>query len=204
MYATTVVVLIHTGASGSGAVTLDKITQLNFFLAQIERRALRIAELAVCQCEEALDLVQESMLKLAEKYADKPAEQWAPLFYRILQSRIRDWYRRQGARGRIFGAIKEYFGDDAEDPLHQFADTAPDPARRLEIAQAAPALVDALRRLPLRQQQVFLLRAWEGMDIQQTATAMKCGTGSVKTHYHRALQTLRVLLQDHREVGSHE
>jgi RNA polymerase sigma-70 factor (ECF subfamily) len=200
MYSTTIDVLIRTGAAGSGATTLDKITQLNFFLAQIERRALRIAELAVRQREEALDLVQESMLKLAEKYVHKPAEQWAPLFYQILQSKIRDWYRRQGSRGRIFSTITGYFGDETENPLHRVADTAPDPARRLELEQAAPALAEALRRLPLRQQQVFLLRAWEGLDVQQTATAMKCGTGSVKTHYHRALQTLRGLLQDHREV----
>ncbi|HEX5057110.1 MAG TPA: RNA polymerase sigma factor [Gammaproteobacteria bacterium] len=204
MYATTVGVLIHAGAAGSGATILDKITQLNFFLAQIERRSLRIAELAVRQREDALDLVQESMLKLAEKYVNKPAEQWAPLFYRILQSKIRDWYRRQAARGRIFGALKEYFGDDAGDPLHLVEDTSPGPVRRLEIEQATPALAEALRRLPLRQQQVFLLRAWEGLDVQQTAIAMKCGTGSVKTHYHRALQTLRELLQDHREVCGHE
>jgi RNA polymerase sigma-70 factor (ECF subfamily) len=188
---------IYACGTGSGATTLDKIAQLNSFLAQVERRALRIAELAVHQREEALDLVQESMLKLAEKYAARPEEQWAPLFYRILQSRIRDWYRRQNSRGRVFAAVSAYFGDTEDDPLHRVEDSAPDPARQLELEQAAPALLEALGRLPLRQQQVFLLRAWEGLDVQQTATAMNCGTGSVKTHYHRALQALRSLLQDH-------
>jgi RNA polymerase sigma-70 factor, ECF subfamily len=197
MYAEAVGCRIHACGAGSGATKLDKIAQLNFFLAQVERRALRIAELAVHQREDALDLVQESMLKLAEKYATRPEEQWAPLFYRILQSRIRDWYRRQGSRGKVFAALSAYFADTEDDPMHRVADSAPDPARQLELEQAAPALVDALRRLPLRQQQVFLLRAWEGLDVQQTATAMNCGTGSVKTHYHRALQALRGLLQDH-------
>lgn len=197
MYAATVRNRVHACASVWGVTTLDKITQLNFFLARIERRALRIAELAVRQREEALDLVQESMLKLAEKYADKPEQQWAPLFYRILQSRIRDWYRRQGSRGRLFGVIRAWAGGENDDPLLAVADSAPDPARQLELTQVAPALLEALQRLPLRQQQVFLLRAWEGLDVEQTAAAMRCGTGSVKTHYHRAIQALRGLLRDH-------
>jgi RNA polymerase sigma-70 factor (ECF subfamily) len=196
MYAQTIGHRIHVCAVDSGATTLDKIAQLNSFLAQVERRALRIAELAVRQREEALDLVQESMLKLAEKYANKPEDEWAPLFYRILQSRIRDWYRRQGVRGRIFASATGYFAAD-DDPMYAAVDPSPDPARQMESEQATPVLLDALQRLPLRQQQVFLLRAWEGLDVQQTAQAMQCGTGSVKTHYHRAIQALRHLLRDH-------
>ncbi len=197
MYAEAIGCRIHAGEAGSGAITLDKIAQLNFFLAQIERRALRIAELAVRQREEALDLVQESMLKLAEKYVHKPEQEWAPLFYRILQSRIRDWYRRQSVRNRLFASTGGYFDELDEDPLHAAADPAPDPARQMELEQATPVLLEALQGLPLRQQQVFLLRAWEGLDVQQTAVAMNCGIGSVKTHYHRAIQALRDLLRDY-------
>ncbi|HEY3487801.1 MAG TPA: RNA polymerase sigma factor [Gammaproteobacteria bacterium] len=199
MFAETVINRIYPFQIVAGRSALDKIGELNSFLAQVERRALRIAELAVCQRAEALDLVQDSMLKLAEKYAHKPADQWPPLFYRILQSRIRDWYRRGRVQRKHFALTPVHDPDNADDPLQSAADAGPDPARHLELEQIIPALYLALQRLPLRQQQVFLLRAWEGLDVQQTATAMNCGTGSVKTHYHRALQSLRHQLRDFRE-----
>jgi len=106
------------------------------------------------------------------------------LFYRILQSRITDWYRRKAVRKRFMIWLTPRSGaDDEEDPLQGVADIVAD------------ALLKGLKGLPLRQQQAFLLRAWEGMDVAETAHAMGCSEGSVKTHYSRAVHSLRVRLE---------
>lgn len=190
-----------TGTAGETA--LDNIAQLNEFLAGVERRALRMAEFAVGGREDALDLVQEAMIKLAEKYGRRPPDEWASLFYRILQSKIRDWYRRERVRGKRFAWGWRDDGAGENDPLQTHADPAAGPLRQLVSDRTAPALIDAIRRLPLRQQQVFLLRAWEGLDVGQTAVAMRCGAGSVKTHYHRAVQALRRSLRDYQWDEDH-
>ncbi len=171
---------------------------LNRFLAGVERRALRIAEIATRGHEEALDIVQDSMLKLAQRYGRRPEEEWAPLFHRILQSRIRDWYRRHAVRRR-FRVWLDRGGDEepAGDPIEALADPrANDPESRLHRQRSLGQLELALGALPPRQQQAFLLRAWEGMGVAQTARAMGCSQGSVKTHYHRALRALREGLGD--------
>jgi RNA polymerase sigma-70 factor (ECF subfamily) len=166
------------------------------FLAGVERRALRMAELATGNRDEALDIVQDAMLVLVRRYAGRGADDWGPLFHRILQSRIRDWYRRSRVRNRW----RAWLGadDEDDDPLAAL----PDPGARrpedlLGHERAGAALEAALRALPLRQQQAFLLRAWEGLDVAATAAAMGCSQGSVKTHYSRAVHTLRNLLEDH-------
>lgn len=170
--------------------------RLDAFLAQVERRAYRMALLATRQRDDALDIVQDAMFMLVRSYANKPEGEWAPLFYRILQSRITDWARRRKVRGlwqRITGGR-----DDEDDPVAAIADlpgTAPD-ARMAQTA-ALEALESALQQLPLRQQQAFMLRIWEGFDVAQTAQAMGCSAGSVKTHYSRAVHTLREFLEDH-------
>jgi RNA polymerase sigma-70 factor (ECF subfamily) len=147
---------------------------------------------------DALDLVQEAMMKFAERYARRPEEEWPALFYRVLQSRITDWHRRNTVRRRIFGWFGRGNEEDAEgNPLDRFADNkTPDPFEKMIQSQAGLALEKAIRTLPLRQQQTFLLRAWEGMDIAQTAAAMGCSQGTIKTHYSRAVNTLRTLLED--------
>ncbi|MDR2214159.1 MAG: RNA polymerase sigma factor [Pseudomonadales bacterium] len=172
---------------------------LENFLAGVERKAYRMARIATGNQEEALDIVQDAMLKLVEKYGDKPESELAPLFYRILQSRIRDWYRRSSVRNRFRSWLGRADGDeDEEDPLQLLPDPAGKPPEELLALQGGmEALEDALRRLPLRQQQVFLLRAWEGLDVRQTAQAMHCAEGSVKTHYSRALSKLRERLGEH-------
>lgn len=179
---------------------LDHTQSLDRFLASIEGRAYRIAELATGNRDDALELVQEAMLGLVRRYARRPAEEWKPLFYRILENGIRDWHRRRTLRGRWLGWLDRTGGEedgDGPDPLAQVPDpNSPDPARILERQMTAESIDRALRTLPLRQQQAFLLRAWEGLDTAQTAAAMGCSEGSVKTHYSRATHALRQQLEE--------
>jgi RNA polymerase sigma-70 factor (ECF subfamily) len=158
-----------------------------------------MAQIATGHEEDAHDLVQESMLKLVERYAGRDEAEWGPLFHRILQSKIRDWYRRTKVRNRWrLWLGRDEDGEEADDPLASIPDvTTPSVEHQLKTKQAAAALEDALRTLPLRQRQAFLLRAWEELDVAQTAAAMGCSEGSVKTHYFRAVQTLRKLLGNH-------
>jgi len=146
--------------------------------------------------DDALDAVQDAMLQLARAYADRPAQEWKPLFYRILENRIRDMQRRRTVRGRVIAWLP-FRGDEDEeepDPIAQAPSPDPQPPRRLELDQAVAALEKALGELPRRQQQAFLLRTLEGLDVAQTAVAMGCSQGSVKTHYFRALRALRAQL----------
>ena len=166
---------------------------LNQFLAGVELKAFKIALAALRHQDDALDAVQDAMLQLARAYADRPAEEWKPLFYRILENRIRDMQRRRTVRARVMAWLP-FRGDDEDeepDPIAQAPSPDPPPVRKLEIAEAMRALEKALAQLPRRQQQVFLLRTLEGLDVAETARAMGCSEGSVKTHYFRALQRLR-------------
>ena len=178
---------------------MDSTDMLNLFLAGVERRAFRMAWLATSDDDEALDLVQDAMLAFVSRYGGKPEGEWAPLFHRTLQNRIVDWHRRASVRNRFrawFGGRGE--DEDNGDPLENLADhSSPDPARSLLRRTLGEAIEVAVRRLPLRQRQAFLLRAWEGLDTAQTAFAMGCSEGSVKTHYSRAVHTLRDLLEEY-------
>jgi RNA polymerase sigma-70 factor (ECF subfamily) len=184
---------------GRSVAILNHTQALDHFLASVERRALRMAQIATGNDDEALDLVQEAMVRLVQHYADRDGSEWGPLFHCILQSRIRDWYRRTRVRNRW----REWFGtrpedeEDANDPLEGVADPSAKPDEELRRKRAAVALEAALRTLPLRQQQAFLLRAWEELDVAQTAAAMRCSEGSVKTHFFRAVRALRKQLGEH-------
>jgi len=169
---------------------------LNQFLAGVELKAFKIAQAALRHEDDALDAVQDAMLQLARAYADRPAQEWKPLFYRILENRIRDMQRRRTVRGRVIAWLPFRGDEDDEepDPIAQAPSPEPQPPRRLELEQAVGALEKALGGLPRRQQQAFLLRTLEGLDVAQTAAAMGCSEGSVKTHYFRALQALRARL----------
>ena len=171
---------------------------LNQFLAGVELKAFKIAQAALRNEDDALDAVQDAMLQLARAYSGRPAGEWKPLFYRILENRIRDMQRRRTVRGRVMAWLPQRGEDedDDPDPIAQAASPEPQPARRLELDQALSALEQALGRLPRRQRQAFLLRTLEGMDVAETAHAMGCSEGSVKTHYFRALQALRAHLGD--------
>jgi RNA polymerase sigma-70 factor (ECF subfamily) len=177
--------------------SLDSAATLDRFLAGVERRAFRIAQMAVRDRDDALDIVQGAMLRLARSYGQRPSEEWKPLFYRILYNGIRDFQRRRTVRSRLFGFLPGSFADDDEaqaDPFERVADPGPDPLRRLMADEAMQRLETALAELPARQQQAFVLRCLEEMDVAATAASMGCSEGSVKTHYFRALQALRAKL----------
>ena len=171
---------------------------LNQFLAGVELKAFKIAQMALRHEDDALDAVQDAMLQLARAYADRPASEWKPLFYRILENRIRDMQRRRTVRGRVIAWLpfRGEEDEDEPDPISQAPSPEPQPLRRLELDEAIGALQKALEELPRRQQQAFMLRTLEGLDVAATAAAMGCSEGSVKTHYFRAVQALRAQLGD--------
>ncbi len=169
----------------------------------MERRAYKQALFAVRDSENALDIVQDSMLKLAEKYGAKPAAELPMLFQRILQNTIRDFYRRQKVRSlwiTLFSSLSAGREDDDSDPLETLAvaDTSGvggGPAERLEQSQVIETIEKELQRLPARQRQAFLLRYWEELDVAETAAVMGCSEGSVKTHCSRAAHALAAALR---------
>jgi len=169
---------------------------MDAFLKSVEKQAYRIALFGTGQPEDALDLVQESMVKLVEKYSGKPEGELKALFYRILHNQIKDFQRKRSVRSRWFSWLSDDESD--EDPLQNFADLSEKGAEhRLQIDGAFSELERALKDLPLRQQQAFLLRSWEELSVAETAVAMGCSEGSVKTHYFRALARLREKLGEH-------
>lgn len=198
-----------------GDMTLDKnrdnALAMNDFLASVERRAYRMAEIATGNSDDALDIVQDTMLALVKNYSHKMPQDWEPLFYRILQSRIRDWYRRSTVRNRLLDWLglanskadtRGHAESDTYDPIQAAEDIqGKNPEQMASNSDAATALDIALKQLSLRQQQAFLLRNWQGMNVNQTAAAMACSPGSVKTHYSRAVHRLRELLEEHYEAG---
>ena len=173
------------------------------FLALIERRAFKQAVFAVREDESALDIVQDSMMKLAEKYSAKPAEELPMLFHRIMQNNIRDWYRRQKVRSTwttLFSSFSGNDSDDDYDPLEtleseEFTSVAASPAAQLEQSQTLKIIESAIEKLPTRQREAFLLRYWEENDVNETAKIMGCSEGSVKTHCSRAVHALSLTLQ---------
>lgn len=188
------------------AAATDKIhpeAELDRFLASVERRAYQMALLGCGHREDALDIVQDSMMKLVRKYRQKPAEEWKPLFYSILQSTLNDYHRRHKVRTRWSGFLAMVRGGDKDsdqddvDPIQQAPDiTIAAPGQSLDNDRAMARLQQHVAKLPLRQQQTFILRAWEGMNVEQTAKVMGCGQGSVKTHYSRAVQSLRQSMEE--------
>lgn len=182
----------------TGAVSLDQAQALDRFLAGIERRAFRIARMAVRDDDDALDIVQDAMISLARSYGQRPTEEWRPLFYRILNNGIRDFMRRRRVRSRVMAWMpgRAAADDDANDPVEAAPDPAGGPAELLEGAEALATLEAGLAALPDRQREAFMLRAMEGLDVAETAVAMGCSEGSVKTHYFRAVHALKRRLDE--------
>jgi RNA polymerase sigma-70 factor (ECF subfamily) len=174
--------------------TVDATSRaLGSFLTEVERRAFKMAQIALRHDEDALDAVQDAMMQLARSYAARPSDEWRPLFFRILQNRIRDAQRRRTVRGRVM-AWMPWTSDDADaesDVIERAPDPTPGPVAHLEGEQIGAALQTAVGQLPARQREAFLLRNMEGLDVAETASAMGCSEGSVKTHYSRAVHRLR-------------
>ncbi|MGN2254706.1 RNA polymerase sigma factor [Frateuria sp. GZRe12] len=169
---------------------------LDAFLADVERRAFRLAELQLGHREDALDAVQDAMLRLVRSYRDKPAQEWTPLFWGILRRRIVDLQRRRKVRSIVVGWLGGR-DDEGEDlPAWEPPDNGPSPLQRLHDSQSWADIAAAVQRLPQRQREAFLLRMLEGLDVAQTAQAMGCSEGSVKTHLSRAMHHLRDQLED--------
>jgi RNA polymerase sigma-70 factor (ECF subfamily) len=187
----------------SGNAQLATQQEISAFLAEVERRAFKQAMFAVRDEDAALDVVQDAMLKLTENYSGKPPAELPMLFQRILQNTIHDHFRRQKVRS-TWTVLLSAFGekgdkDDDYDPLETLAaksdsNATVDPAAQLEQAQIVGLIEQALMRLPARQREAFLLRYWEELDVAETAAAMGCSEGSVKTHCSRAVRALAATL----------
>ncbi len=183
-----------TAADAGGYATLP--ATIDEFLASIERRAFRLAELGLGHREDALDAVQEAMIKLVQ-YRHRPASEWAPLFWSILRRQLTDRHRRNAVKRRVMGFLGQR-EDDREDPLEMLPDPTEDPSRRHADNESWQALSKALQALPRRQRECFLLRELQGLNVAETAAAMGCSDGSVKTHLSRAMSALRQHLEDWR------
>jgi RNA polymerase sigma-70 factor (ECF subfamily) len=169
---------------------------------QVERRAFKQAVFAVRDDHTALDIVQDAMFKLADRYRDRPGAELPLLFQRILQNTIRDFYRRQKVRS-TWTTLFSSFRSREQDEEYDFLDTLElesgkqdEPERKLERTQVVAVIEEALQRLPARQRQAFLLRYWEEMDVAETALAMGCSQGSVKTHCSRATHSIAAFLKN--------
>ena len=170
---------------------------LGAFLASSEKRAYRRALLATRHADDALDIMQDAMMQLSHRYAQRPASEWPMLFARIVTNGIRDWHRRQTLRRKLFFWLPaEPHVDDNGSPLDQVPDPcSPDGPQQCANGQLLQQLQASLAQLPARQREAFELRIWEGLDVHDTAVAMGCSQGSVKTHLSRALHHLRADLQ---------
>jgi RNA polymerase sigma-70 factor, ECF subfamily len=176
--------------------------ELATFLAEVERRAFKQAVFAVRDEHLALDLVQDAMLKLTQSYGAKPATELPLLFQRILQNTIRDHYRRQKVRSlwtTLLSSLQKQ-DDEEHDPLDTLLVESspgayPEPSSELARRQVTQLIEQGLQQLPARQREAFLLRYWEELDVQETAQAMGCSEGSVKTHCSRATHALAEFLK---------
>lgn len=178
--------------------------ELSQFLKDVEKRAFKRTVFHVRDEDAALDIVQDSMIKLSQHYGDKPANELPMLFQRILSNSTLDWFRRQKTRNALFTNIGDFEQRDGEDDNYDWLEnhassgaqetvqSAEDTTQRAQVLQS---IEKEIQELPARQREAFLLRYWEEMDVAETAAAMGCSEGSVKTHCFRAIQTLSKALK---------
>lgn len=159
-----------------------------------------MAYMATRREQDALDLLQNAMMKLVEKYSHKSEAELKPLFYAILQNQIKNWYRQQAQISKWFFWQKTDYDSEEEGPLMPEGTEETTPEDLLHTDQEQDRLLNAIEQLPVKQQQCFLLRSWEGLSVKETAEVMKCSEGSVKTHLSRANQKLQLMLGQHQGV----
>jgi RNA polymerase sigma-70 factor, ECF subfamily len=179
-------------ATSNGDATTVKPASLRDFLEGVAPRAFRFAELGLRHRDDALDVVQEAMMRMLG-YADRPPAEWTPLFWTVLRSRIVDAQRRRTFR---LGWLSRTSDDEPEGI--EWADGAPDPSRAHDGREAYSVLAEGMRALPRRQREAFALRILEELDVATTARVMGCSEGSVKTHLSRARDALQKRLEDFR------
>lgn len=173
---------------------MDLTSQLNHFFIENEKKAYAIAFMSLKNQDDALDVVQDVMIKLVEKYKHKELKLWAPLFYRMLQNRITDFHRQNTNKKKYFS----FFSKDHESSVENVEDDKYISAlKQIENNMNIECLQQALKTLPTRQLQAFVCRIWEGLSVAETAKSMKCSQGSVKTHLFRALQQIRKQVNYH-------
>ena len=183
---------------------------LDAFLASVQRRAFTMTRAALGNTDDAMDVLQDSMLQLVKSYADRDADQWRKLFYRILNNKINDLFRRRKLQRRFGGLLPGLSSqntneqDETADPFDKIAAADGDPAIHLQRQRTIVKLHVQISRLPRRQRETFMLRCWEGFSTRETAQTMGCSEGSVKTHYSRALSALRVNLGQPGEEDPYE
>ncbi|MBU3846927.1 MAG: RNA polymerase sigma factor [Candidatus Acinetobacter avistercoris] len=180
--------------SEDASVLLSTAEQrLKFFMQDVTGRALVMMESATQGHNGiAMDLVQEAFISLHKSYAAKSTAEWYPLFYTILNNKLQDWRRKEARRPFPMSLFKKTNLDSDDEEVIEIVDeNSPNPLQFLAQEVAIEEIQASIAKLPARQQQAFMLRAWEGFDTQTTASIMDCSEGSVKTHYHRAIQGLR-------------
>jgi RNA polymerase sigma-70 factor, ECF subfamily len=177
-------------------IAVEASPELESFLRSVGPRAFRIARLALRDDQDALDALQDSMIKLVRRYGTRSKEQWAPLFYAILRNCVRDQQRSRQSRGSIlgwFGRLTNLGEREAGEPA--VVDAVPQPMQELESEERLRKVLNAIADLPARQQEAFLLRNIEELSVRDSAIAMGCSESSVKTHYSRAVHALREKLE---------
>jgi RNA polymerase sigma-70 factor (ECF subfamily) len=162
---------------------------MDTFFRESEQKAYLMAITLTHDRQDALELVQESMLKLVQKYSHRESDEWGPLFYRILQNAIRDWFRKQKFR-QVLQGLMPWQSESAGEKVEVSAEN------QVLLDEKLAQVMEALRQLPLRQQQTFLMRAWQEFSTRETAFALSISENSVKTHYARATHQLRYLLEE--------
>lgn len=178
--------------------------ELSDFLQSVEKRAFKRTVYAVRDEDAALDIVQDAMIRLAQRYADRPVAEWPMLFQRILSNATMDWFRHQKVRNAVLNNFSDFESDDGDADFdlleHLTRDLAPgDGTEGADLsfarAQTLQIIEAEIAKLPARQREAFLMRYWEEMDVAETAAAMGCSEGSVKTHCSRAVHALAKALQ---------
>jgi RNA polymerase sigma-70 factor, ECF subfamily len=177
--------------------------ELSDFLKSVEKRAFKRVVYSVRDDDAALDIVQDTMIRLSENYSDRPANELPLLFQRILSNATMDWFRRQKVRGALFRNFSDFEpgGGEEDFDILEVLESLDDGARNesaadsLGRAQILRAIDHEVANLPARQREAFLLRYWEEFDVAETALAMGCSEGSVKTHCSRAVHALAKALR---------